>query len=510
MEPLAELADRVLSGELRTPEALHRAKVEVCREHGLREVPSNTALLHFIPESQRAQVPLLRRKPVRTASGVAVIALMTSPAPCPHGTCLYCPGGVTWGTPQSYTGTEPAARRALQLQFDPIAQTERRLAQLRALGHPTDKVDLIIIGGTFTARSEGYREAFVRGCFRALNETPSPDLSTAHRQNETARHRCIGLTIETKPDCFLGREVEHSLALGVTRVELGVQSLSEAVLRRVNRGHGVREVIQATRRAREAGLKIGYHMMLGLPGSDPSEDLRTFRELFENPAYRPDMLKIYPTLVVAGTGLHRLWKEGRYRPLETEEAAALLAEIKSVVPPYVRILRINREIPATEIEAGVSKGHIRMMAQDLLAAQGRRCHCIRCREAGLRETAVDPQRIALRRLPYAASRGVEEFLSFEAEDVLIGYARLRLGPQTAFVRELKVFGPLVPFAEDPGGRWQHKGYGRRLVAACEERATSEGYVRLLVTSGVGVRGYYRRLGYRREGPYMAKDLTRRA
>ncbi|MFQ5919656.1 MAG: tRNA uridine(34) 5-carboxymethylaminomethyl modification radical SAM/GNAT enzyme Elp3 [Thermoplasmata archaeon] len=509
MQPLLELAQRVVEGEIRDPEALEEAKREACRAHGLSRVPRNFEILRFVPESEEGARTLLRAKPVRTASGVAVVSVMTSPAPCPHGRCIYCPGGVDWGTPQAYLGTEPAARRAIRSRYDPRAQTEARLRQLASIGHPTDKVDLIIIGGTFTSRSSRYLRDFTRGCFDGLNGRAADTLDDAHRWNESAPHRCIGLTVETKPDCFLGREVEACLDLGVTRVELGVQSLYEDVLRGVNRGHGLAEVEQATLRSKNAGLKVGYHMMPGLPGSSYDRDLRALRELFDNPTYRPDMLKVYPTLVVKGTGLYRLWARGEYKEMGTEEAARLLAEAKVHVPPYVRILRVNREIGAGDVEAGVKKGHLRQLVRERMEAQGTRCRCIRCREAGLRRVMVDPEEVTLGSLKYEASGGRELFLSYEdfERDLLVGYARLRLCKEGAFVRELKVFGPMVPFHQAAGARWQHRGYGKALMAEAERVVEEEGYPRLRVTSGVGVRGYYRRLGYRLERPYMIKDLA---
>ncbi|MFQ5987029.1 MAG: tRNA uridine(34) 5-carboxymethylaminomethyl modification radical SAM/GNAT enzyme Elp3 [Thermoplasmata archaeon] len=509
MEALAELADRVAQGEIRNAEALEEAKREACRRHGLDRVPRNFEILRYMPASEERARALLRAKPVRTASGVAVVAVMTSPAPCPHGRCVYCPGGVDWGTPQAYLGTEPAARRAARSRYDPRTQTEARLQQLAAIGHPTDKVDLIIIGGTFTSRSRSYLEAFTKGCFDGLNGTEAKTLEEAHQRNEGAPHRCIGLTVETKPDCFLGPEVEHCLGLGVTRVELGVQSLYEDVLQRVNRGHGLAEVVRATQRAKDAGLKVGYHMMPGLPGSDYDRDLRAFRELFENPAYRPDMLKVYPTLVVEGTGLYRLWRRGEYDEMGTEEAARLLAEAKPHVPPYVRILRVNREIGASDIEAGVKKGHLRQLVRERMEAEGTRCRCIRCREAGLRRVQADPEDVSMGTLRYEASGGEEVFFSVEdfGRDVLVGYARLRLGEAGAFLRELKVFGQMVPFQQAPGSRWQHQGYGKVLMAQAERATTEAGFRRLRVTSGVGVRGYYLKLGYRLQRPYMAKDLA---
>lgn len=508
MGALAAIADRVTRGEIRNAAALEEAKREACRLHGLDRVPQNTEILRYVPESEERARTLLRAKPVRTASGVAVVAVMTSPARCPHGRCVYCPGGVDWGTPQAYLGTEPAARRAARSHYDARTQTETRLQQLAAMGHPTDKVDLIIIGGTFTSRSRSYLEAFAKGCFDGLNGIGVKTLEEAHRRNETAAHRCVGFTVETKPDCFLGPEVERCLDLGITRVELGVQSLYEDVLRRVNRGHGLAEVVGATKRAKDAGFKVGYHMMPGLPGSDYDRDLRSLRELFENPAYRPDMLKVYPTLVVKGTGLYRLWLRGEYKEMGTEEAASLLAEAKPHVPPYVRILRVNREIGASEIEAGVRKGHLRQLVRQRMQVEGTRCRCIRCREAGLRGAHPDPEDVRLGTLRYEASEGEEVFLSFEdfEREVLVGYARLRLGETGAFLRELKVFGHMVPFREDPGSRWQHQGYGKTLMERAEEATREAGFRRLRVTSGVGVRAYYKKLGFRLERPYMAKDL----
>jgi elongator complex protein 3 len=433
---------------------------------------------------------------------------MTPPHPCPHGTCIFCPGGPRFGTPQSYTGTEPAARRAAAHRFDPYEQTVVRLEQLRRTGHATDKIDLIVLGGTFSAFEAGFREAFVKGCFDGLNGSLAWDLEDAHARNEAAPARCIGLTVETKPDCFTGPEVEECLRLGTTRVELGVQTTHDDALRLANRGHTDADTRAATRRAKEAGLKVGYHMMPGLPGNDVDRDLESFRAIFEDPEYRPDMLKVYPTLVLEGTGLHTMWRHGRYRPMTTEAAIELVARMKELVPPWVRIQRIQREIGADAILGGPTKGDLRVRAQRRLRAAGKRCACIRCREVGLQRVGLAPDEVRLHRIEYEASGGREVFLSFEdaAGTALVGYARLRLSDAGAFLRELKVFGQVVPIAAEAGNRWQHRGYGARLLAECERIASEGGRRDLLVTSGVGVRGYYRRSGYRRSGPYMAKAL----
>ena len=508
---LRDLWDRLASGEVRGKEDLQRVKTELVRRHRLPGLPGNSEILaRAPPEIQEAYDDLLRVKPTRSASGVAVVAVMTPPHPCPHGTCLYCPGGPRFGTPQSYTGTEPAARRAARHGFDPLAQTAARLDQLRRTGHPTDKIDLIILGGTFSSVEPAAKEAFVKGCFDGLNGTVARDLGEAHRVNETAPARCIGLTIETRPDCFVGPEVEESLRLGTTRVEFGVQTTHDDVLRLVNRGHTDADSRAATRQAKDAGLKVGYHMMPGLPGNDADRDIASFRAIFEDPAYRPDLLKIYPTLVLPGTGLHAMWAGGRYRPLDTEEAVELVARVKAIVPPWVRIQRIQREIGADVIVGGPSKGDLRVRAQRHLTAMGGRCRCIRCREVGLRRVRVDPERLRLHRTEYEASEGLELFLSFEdaGREDLGGYARLRVSGAGALLRDLKVFGQVVPIAEEPGDRWQHRGLGARLVSECERIAREEfGRRELRVTSGVGAREYYRRLGYNRDGTYMAKALA---
>ena len=507
---LRELWDRLASGDVSGKADLQRVKSELVRRHRIVGVPADSEILAHAPPAMRDSLDdLLRVKPTRSASGVAVVSVMTPPHPCPHGVCVYCPGGPRSGTPQSYTGTEPAARRAARHRFDPTAQTAARLAQLRATGHRTDKIDLIVLGGTFSSLDPALKEGFVKGCFDGLNGRAAADLEEAHRINETAASRCIGLTIETKPDCFLGPDVEESLRLGVTRVELGVQTTHDDVLRLVNRGHTDADTRAATRRAKEAGLKRGYHMMAGLPGNDADGDLESFRAIFEDPEYRPDFLKIYPTLVLPGTGLHAMWALGRYAPLSTEDAVELVASVKAIVPPWVRIQRIQREIGADVIEAGPTKGDLRVRARRRLAERGGRCRCIRCREIGLQRVALRADAVRLHRSDYEASGGTEVFLSFEdfAGDVLVGYARLRVGPAGAILRELKVFGPVVPLDTEPGGRWQHRGYGGRLLAECERIASEEfGLREVRVTSGVGVREYYRRLGYARCGPYMAKGL----
>jgi len=507
---LRDLWERLGTGEVRRKEELQRVKVELVRRHRLSGLPGDAEILARAPaELRREFEDLLRVKPTRSASGVAVVSVMTPPHACPHGVCIFCPGGPRFGTPQSYTGTEPAARRAARHGYDPRAQTAARIAQLRAMGHPTDKIDLIILGGTFSALNTPSKEAFIKGCFDGLNGVEAGNLEEAHQVNETASARCIGLTVETKPDCFTENEARECLRYGTTRVELGIQTTHDDVLMLVNRGHTDAESRLATTRVKDAGLKLCYHMMPGLPGNDVDRDFASFRAIFDDSAYRPDMLKIYPTLVLEGTGLYTMWKHGRYRPMSLEEAIELVAKVKAIVPPWVRIQRIQREIGAEVIEGGPTKGDLRVRAQRYLAVQGLRCRCIRCREIGLQRTSLRPEDLRIRRTEYGASGGLEVFLSVEDDrgDALVGYARLRLCDAGAFVRELKVFGQVVPISAEPGERWQHRGYGAKLLMECE-RIASEEHDRhsLLVTSGVGVREYYRRFGYARAGPYMSKTI----
>ncbi len=488
---------------------LQRLKLRLARSYRLGGLPSDASILGRLPPTIREElVDILRIKPARTASGVAVVTVMTAPHACPHGVCTFCPGGPRIGTPQSYLGTEPAARRAAEVAYDPSAQTIARLRALRAIGHPTDKVDLIVLGGTFTALDAGYRESFVKGCLDGMNGFAEESLEAAQAANEVAPARCVGLTIETKPDCFLGSEVEESLRLGTTRVELGIQSTHDDVLEAVHRGHTDAQTRAAMGRAKAAGLKVGAHMMPGLPGSDLDRDFDSFRTLFEDSDYRPDFLKIYPTLVLPGTALHGLWTSGRFTPLSMEDAIDLVARIKAIVPRWCRIQRVQREIGAPDIRDGPRKGDLRVLARERLRASGLRCACIRCREVGFRGIEPRPEALVSLRETYESSGGTELFLSIEDPglEVLVAYARLRID-EAATVRELKVFGRMVPIHEAAEDRWQHRGFGRRLMVECERVASEQfGERNLRVTSGVGVRGYYRALGYHLEAPYMFKTL----
>ena len=499
------------------PEELHRRKLAWAKAHPGTAVPSNVDWVDRLPEAERgAWVGAIRRKPSRTLSGVAIVAVMTAPARCPHGRCTYCPGGVEFASPQSYTGEEPSALRGAQFGYDAYAITGHRLSTLRAIGHSTSKVEVIVMGGTFPSRPPSYREEVFRGVFDGLNGEPSASLAEAQRRNETAAQRCVSLTVETRPDWCDGRVLPDLLNSGVTRVEIGVECLEDPVLRAVGRAHGTGEVVAATREARDRGLKVCYHMMLGLPGMTPTSDVAGFRRLFEEPAFRPDMLKIYPTLVLPGTPLFEDWRAGRYVPYDDGTAARVLAEVKALVPPWVRIQRIQRDIPARLIAAGVRSGNIRELAVRELERSGRRCRCLRCREAG-RRASPPPAAFVATATRYAAAGGQEEFLTFEdrASDTIAAFLRLRFpsdgtpgGLDAPVVRELKVLGPEVPIGAGPGGAgtYQHLGLGSRLLALAESSASSGGFDRLYVLSAVGTREYYRRHGFEAAGPHMAKRV----
>ncbi|MGP8110705.1 MAG: tRNA uridine(34) 5-carboxymethylaminomethyl modification radical SAM/GNAT enzyme Elp3 [Thermoplasmata archaeon] len=500
-----------------SPGGLHRAKLASMKLTPGVRVPSNVEWLRGQSPSDRERYEGgIARKPTRTLSGVAVVAVMTAPARCPHGRCTYCPGGLENGSPQSYTGEEPSALRGAQFHFDAEAIARHRIAALEEIGHPTSKVEVIVMGGTFPARARGYQEEVFRGIYDGLNGARSTSLPEAQVRNEQGSHRVVGLTVETRPDWCDGRVLPFLLDAGVTRVEIGVECLHEDVLTAVGRAHDVGDVTRATREARDRGLKIGYHLMLGLPGMDPDRDLSDFRRLWSDPDFRPDFLKIYPTLVLPGTALFEDWRVGRYRPYETAIAADLLASMKRELPPWVRIHRIQRDIPARLIAAGVRSGNLRQIALARLEREGGRCRCLRCREAG-RRSSPPLDGFRLTRTEYSAAGGTELFIAFEEpeSDCVAGYLRLRfpsestVGGLTApVIRELKVLGRELPVGGQAtrSSDYQHRGFGGKLLAAAEDAARDRGFGRVFVTSAVGTREYYRARGFESVGPHMAKQL----
>ena len=456
------------------------------------------------------------KKFARTISGVTPVAVMTQPMKCP-GQCVYCP---TYSAiPQSYTPGSPAVLRARKCNFDAKKQVQLRLRVLAEMGHPTDKIELIVMGGTFLAYAEDYQYQFIKDCLDALNGEESADLEEAKRLNETTKHRCTGLCIETRPDWCRQEEIDRMLQFGTTRVELGVQTLDDKIYRLVRRGHKVEDVTQATALLREHGFKVHYHWMPGLPGSTPEKDLALSKELFNDARFRPDGLKLYPTMVVEGTELERWYRENRYQPYDTKILIALMVDIKSIVPKYVRISRVLRDIPAKFIVAGC-KDSLRGVIQQRMKQRGIECKCIRCREYGHRAQdgweIGEPRKV---RMDYEASGGKEIFLSFEDEaETLFGLLRMRIQPKpetgenSALIRELHVYGPEVPLSEQKEGAAQHKGLGKALLHEAERLASDEFQARrIIILSGVGAREYYRtEFGYSLQGDYMVKDLFNRS
>ncbi len=498
------------------PAELHRLKLAWVKTHRPSgPIPSNVGWYEALPEDERRRLGTgARRKPTRTLSGVAIVAVMTSPARCPHGRCTYCPGGVDLGTPQSYTGEEPSALRGAQFHYDARSITEHRLRTLETLGHSTSKVEAIVMGGTFTARPRAYQQTVFRGIFDALNGGASMSLPEAQRRNETAERRLVSLTVETRPDWLDERTLPFLLESGVTRVEIGVECLRDEVLRAVGRAHGLASVLDATRAARDFGLKVAYHLMPGLPGMDPVRDLEDLHRLFEDPSLRPDMVKLYPTLVLPSTALYEDWRAGRYQPYDTPTAVEVLARAKADFPGWVRVQRIQRDIPARLIAAGVRHGNLRELVHRRLAEEGKRCRCLRCREPGRRSTP-SPDELRLTETRYTASGGEERFLAFEdpVTDTVPAFLRLRIpsgatpgGLTDPIVRELKVLGSEVPVGRLPGAAtdFQHRGFGRALLERGEGIAREAGFSRLFVTSAVGTREYYARRGFEPAGAHMAK------
>ncbi len=502
---------------------LDRIRVEVCRELGVERIPGNAEVIRFLAPQESHLKTLLTRKRVRTISGVCIVAVMTKPYPCPTPKpCLYCPGGPSVGLPQSYTGHEPAAMRGLQNKFNPFLQVRSRIAQLEAVGHRVDKVELIILGGTFTALPLRYQRWFVKRCLEAVIDEPSLNLGEVKVKAEGARVKNVGVTVETRPDWFKPTHVDRLLDLGVTRVELGVQTTYDEVYRLIERGHAVRDVVEATQVAKDSGLSLIYHMMPNLPGSSLKMDRAMFKELFENPAFRPDALKIYPCLVLKGTRLHEKWLNGSYKTYNEEDLLKLLVDITRLIPPYVRVQRVNRDIPSNLIEAGPKKSNLRQLLDERLVSEGLKCRCIRCREVGHIQLryGVTPtlKDIRLKRLDYEASEGQETFLSFEdvKQGILIAYLRLRTPSskahrpeliKSAVVRELHVYGPMLPVGEKPRVEWQHRRYGRRLLTEAERISLEELDIeKLMILSALGVKGYYKRLGYSEDGVYVSKRL----
>lgn len=466
---------------------------------------------------------LLIKRKVRSLSGVVVVTVLTKPYACP-GECVYCPSESQM--PKSYLSNEPAAARAKLLKFNPYEQTLRRIQALEENGHPTDKVELIIKGGTWSAYPKKYQEWFIKRCFEACNLKSSKNLLSAQKINERAKHRIVGLTLETRPDSIDAEEIKHFRKVGCTRVELGVQTVYNNILQLVCRGHKVKDIIIATKLLKNAGFKVDYHLMPMLPEATPKKDFLMIHEIFKNPDFKPDMIKIYPCTVIAGSKLFKWWKTGKYKPYSTKKLVELLIKVKSeIIPKYCRISRLIRDIPSSSIIAGNKVTNLREVVQGELAKRGLNCKCLRCREAGhvatkkLKNRKTEKLKIKLFVDRYRASGGTEYFLSFEnpKREVVYAFLRFRIPSKdaeqfiseiknSALVRELHTYGHLMPIGKTNTNSVQHKGLGKKLMKEAETIANKVGYKKIAVISGIGVRQYYRRLGYRQRGTYMLKSI----
>jgi len=522
-------------------EDLEAGKRVICKKYGLAALPNSDILKEYRLLTSQKKVSkiavlekILRKRSVRTLSGIAPVAVLTKPYPCP-GACAYCPREKN--VPASYLSNEPAVMRAIRCGYDPYKQIILRLKALENNGHEPTKIELIVIGGTWSYLPTKYKYWYIVNCFRAVNDysrlrtlafkrpggeekfnlgLKSPYskklslselknlLVSEQKKNESAVYKLIGLTLETRPDYINDKEAREMRALGATRVEIGVQAVDDKILRLNKRGHGVKEIVAATKLLKEYGFKVTYHLMPALPGATPQKDLALFKKLFSDERFQPDQIKFYPTVVTAGSLLYRWYKQGKYKPYPDKQLQELIVKCKAAVPTYVRIIRLVRDIPGESIIAGNKITNLRQIMKD----RGVKCRCIRCRAAQDSVIAAD-YKIAT--IKYPSSGGIEYFISADSRDekTLYGFCRLRIDKNSsvapAIVRELHVYGELVSV----GGakKVQHSGLGRRLMKEAEVIALKEGAVKIAVISGVGVRGYYRKLGYKLKNSYMIKNVV---
>lgn len=457
-------------------------------------------------------VTSLQVKPTRSQAGVTVVTVLTKPYPCP-GKCIFCPTDVRM--PKSYLHDEPGAMRAERHAFDPYTQTLARIEALERIGHPADKIELLILGGTWSSYRRDYQEWFVKRCLDAMNGVEAESLVEAQAINTAGDRRNVGLVVETRPDHVNAEELRWLRYLGVTKVQIGVQSLDDKILKLNNRGETVQDSREAMRQLRLAGFKIHAHWMPNLLGATPESDVTDFGRLWRDTALRPDELKIYPCMLLENTELYEFWQRGEYQPYSEEEIIEVLIACKLQVPAYVRINRIVRDIPTTNVVEGMTKANLRQVVQRHMAKRGLKCRCIRCRE--VRRRPVDPDQLSLQEKVYETDATTENFLSFETSDHIAGFLRLSLPKPGmalpiselsghAMIREVHVYGPALPIGEASNGEAQHIGLGRQLIGKAQEIARDAGFSQLAVISAIGTREYYARLGFELDGLYMTKML----
>lgn len=533
---MENLAEKIVLKMAKTPK-LDPEKINTIKriflrtEKGEKHIPTTAELLkayHKLIEknklkpNQKIEQALVKRA-IRTLSGVSIITVLTKPFPCP-GKCIYCPTDVRM--PKSYIADEPAAARALALRFDPFEQVKQRILALEKNGHPTEKIELIVKGGTWNSYPINYQYWFILRCFEAANKSRAKTketknilelknkLAQAQKKNESTSHRIIGLTLETRPDFITEKTVTIMRELGCTRLELGVQTTDEKILKLIKRGHGIEETKKASLLLKKYGFKVDYHLMPQLPGSTPRKDLTMLKEIFSNPDYRPDMIKIYPCTVIENSELYDLLKEKKYHPYSDKKLIEILKEFKTIVPRYCRISRLIRDIPNHHIKVGNRVTNLRQIIQTEMAHEGKSCKCLRCREVGHFSNEKEKIKKIIPQLfvdKYKANNGYEYFLSFEDEKrkMVFAFCRLRLdknGAYPAFIRELHTYGQTLAIGEKEKSASQHKGMGKKLISAAEKIAQKNNAEKIAVISGVGVRDYYRKLGYSLENTYMVKKI----
>lgn len=564
-----ELIKELLKTKNPTYDKLNQIKIKLAKKYQTKEIAKNSQIIANTPENKKQKIiKILNTKPVRELSGVTVVALFAKPHPCPHGKCIYCPGGIKshfGNTPQSYTGKEPAALRAIRNNYDPYLQIFNRLEHYIINGHFPDKIELIFMGGTFPSLNKKYTNNFTRLTYKAINDfadqfiqtdkhgkkqinhqkfhqffETDKDMTSKKRQNsirkkiltlkkqnsktleqeikrnETSKIRSIGLTIETRPDWAEEKHCKQMLKYGCTRLEIGVQTTDENCLKKINRGHTIQQTKKAFQIAKDMCLKINAHIMIGLPYSNQKTDETTLKELFQNPAYRPDMLKIYPCLVVKGTKLYELYKKGKFTPLTTTQASKIIANAYKYIPRYTRVMRIQRDTPTTITEQGIEHSNLRQYVDQELQKQKITPLDIRAREIGLRQLKGQKvENLKIKIQQYESSNGTEHFIdACDKNDTLLGFIRLRFPSKygyqkaitkgTALIRELHIYGNTTPVGKK--GKHQHKGWGKKLLSTAEKIAKKHGYNKIAIISGIGVREYYKKLGYNLEGTYMTKKI----
>jgi len=487
--------------------------------------PTNVSLIKsyrdLVKKSSIKESPvffeLLKKRKIRSQSGIANITVLTKAYKCP-GNCIFCPSEPEM--PKSYLSNEPAMMRAILNDFDGFRQVTNRLKGLDRTGHNTDKIEIIVAGGTFSYYPKIYQTSFIRSVFNALNEKKFRSLKAAQKYNEKAKHRCVGLSLETRPDWITIDEIKRMRLLGATKVEIGIQSLDDEILMANRRGHGVDAVRKAMKLLKDAGLKINAHMMPNLYKSTIKKDKEVFKQLFNDEDFRPDWLKIYPCVVTPYSQLEKMFREGKHIPYTDEELIDLVIDLKKMVPEYTRIARLYRDIPAESILGGSKLSNLRQIVHIEMAKRGDSCRCIRCRE--IKEIVSKEEDVKLIVREYDSSGGKEFFLSFEdiRRDKLISFLRLRFPSQlftgekhfikelqdSAVIRELHTYGTHLAIAENKRGASQHKGYGKKLLRKAEEITKRHRIKNLAVISGIGVREYYRKRGFRLKGTYMNKAL----